>query len=29
VKKDAKQVTVEGDATLILPLLYGAVLDRV
>ncbi len=29
VKEDAKYVTVEGDATLILPLLYGAVLDRV
>jgi deoxyhypusine synthase len=29
VKEDATQVTVEGDATLILPLLYGALLDRI
>ena len=29
VRKDAKHVTVEGDATVILPLLYGAVLDRI
>jgi deoxyhypusine synthase len=29
VKEDAKFVTVEGDATIILPLLYGALLDRV
>jgi deoxyhypusine synthase len=29
VREDAKHVTVEGDATLILPLLYGAVLDRI
>jgi deoxyhypusine synthase len=29
VKENAKFVTVEGDATIILPLLYGALLDRV
>lgn len=29
VKEDAKFVTVEGDATIILPLLYGALLDRI
>ena len=29
VREDAKHVTVEGDATVILPLLYGAVLDRI
>ncbi len=28
VREDAKHVTVEGDATVILPLLYGAVLGR-
>jgi deoxyhypusine synthase len=29
VSEDAKHVTVEGDATVILPLLYGAILSRV
>ncbi|UCE37603.1 MAG: deoxyhypusine synthase [Thermoplasmata archaeon] len=29
VREDAKHVTVEGDATVILPLLYGAILNRV
>ncbi len=29
VREDAKHVTVEGDATVILPLLYGALLDRI
>ncbi len=29
VREDAKHVTVEGDATVILPLLYGAILDRI
>jgi deoxyhypusine synthase len=29
VKEDAKFVTIEGDATIILPLLYGALLDRI
>jgi deoxyhypusine synthase len=29
VKEDAKHVTVEGDATVILPLLYGALLGRI
>ena len=28
VREDAKQVTIEGDATVILPLLYGALLHR-
>jgi deoxyhypusine synthase len=28
VREDAKHVTVEGDATVILPLLYGAILGR-
>lgn len=29
VREDAKHVTVEGDATLVLPLLYGALINRV
>jgi deoxyhypusine synthase len=29
VREDAKHVTVEGDATVILPLLYGAYLGRI
>jgi len=29
VKEDAKHITVEGDATVILPLLYGALLNRI
>jgi deoxyhypusine synthase len=29
VKEDAKFMTVEGDATIVLPLLYGALLDRI
>lgn len=29
VREDAKHVTVEGDATVILPLLYGALLSRI